>query len=169
MDLIQALSEHETANKLKFARAWLEDPQQPYRAAMKLFPTNGHLAWTAAQEWVNDKIVLAEVERLKQVLTEDDLLPTKAAYLKELLEHARDARKNDPEVGFKYDNLYASMRGHIEKPTAASVTVNNVTVNRVMIQKDHGTNEEYAVTLEGQQNALMHDNDGDITHASNHE
>lgn len=169
MDLIQALTEGERNNKLRFARLWLEDPQQPFRAASKLFPTNGHQAYTVAQQWVNDKVVLDEVERLKQVLTEDDLLPTKAAYLQELLEHARNARRNDPEVGFKYDNLYASMRGHVEKPAPSNITVNNVTVNRVMVQKDHGTDEEYAITLEAQQNALTHDNDSDITHASHHE
>lgn len=167
IETIEAKKQEELEIKTKFARYWLENISNPYSAALRLF-ANPAEAYQRARDWAKDEYVLAELDRLKQTITEEELLPTKAMYLRELLEHARSLRTNDPDNGFKYDNLYASMRGHIEKPASASVTVNNnLTVNRVMVQKDFGNDDEYAVTLEAQQQALMHDNSDAITNASN--
>lgn len=164
------MAEVTTEVKKKFALLWLQYPDAPFNAATKLFanPTD---AYIHANQLVTDPDVLAEVQRLKQETDEDALLPSKASYAREILLYARSLRNSGPLLAkdaVAYDNLYASIRGHVEKPGSNTQTPTNLTVNRVMVTNHFGSKEEYAVTLEAQQAALMHDNaDDTITERRN--
>ena len=151
------IMDNEKELKTRFARLLIDRPTEPYTAMCELFADRRE-AFAKCELWARDPFVLAEKARLEATLSDDDLLPTKGKYLLEVLKYARDMRLADPKIAFQYDNLYAQMRGHVEK-AAPSSTTNNVqlNINRVMRDPDFGSDENYAITLEAQQKALADD------------
>jgi hypothetical protein len=152
-----------------FAMLLIKHPEtQPYTHAMDMFGDTGEgrsLAYTYSTKWLTDPNFIKVKARIKTEAAEDDLLPTKTAYAVEILGTARKLRSEDPKSAIEYDKLYAAMRGHVEK-LSNSTTV-NVQMNRVMVQRDFGNDDEYAMMLEKQQAALSFNADADNTISGN--
>jgi hypothetical protein len=141
----------------KFAAACMRFPDNAYQAACVISPTNFGIAAWIMHNWMGDPVVEREMLRLKAEDDSDGLnfLPGKAQAAKAIWDKAQSC--NDPETFGKLMKLYAEYRGFIEKPGASSVVV-NVPQPRVMIVKDHGTDEEWAAKVAEQQARLTSEN-----------
>ena len=134
-----------------FAAALLRSPDDPFGAALTIFGTDTRRALVASQEWVHDLYVLQKQAELLEKFGEDEFLPSKATLARNVFTLAtttKDAK--DRIAAYK---LYADIRGMIEKQTAiANVTVNN---NRVMVMRDHGTDDDWEEVAKKQQTKLI--------------
>lgn len=148
---IEESAEELSAKKAQFAELLLRNPQA-FEVALVLYPNDTSKALRVATEWPNDP----QVKTLQQSLLdgEEDFLPTKRDAAMLAFAIAKDESKF-AEDRLKALRLYAEIRGFIEKPQIA-VNNNNVTqVNKVLILKDHGTNEQWESTLRSQQKKLI--------------
>lgn len=140
--------------KKAFAAALLYHPNEPFKAGAKVFPGNHTRALTAAQVWVGDPEVLQFQVDLLEEFGEDNFLPNKVMLARRIFELGENERASIPErlAAFR---LYADVRGFIEK--AALIQNNNVTLNqnRVMVVKDHGTDDDWEVKVAAQQSKLI--------------
>jgi len=153
------------ALKEKFAELSLREPDA-FKVALVLYPNDTGRALRVANEWPNDP----QVKEIRQSLVdaEEDgetaFLPTKADASRLAWNIARDADKFT-EDRLKALKLYAEIRGFIEKP---AVNVNNNIQNnvsmRVLVVKDHGTNDEWETKLRSQQKKLIN---GDYSASGN--
>lgn len=141
------------ALKERFAELTLRN--EPFAAALVLFPDDTGRALRVANEWPQDE----QVKTLRQsfIDAEDDgetaFLPTKAEAARLAWNIARDADKMT-EDRLKAIKLYSEIRGFIERPqVAVTNTVNQV--NRVLIVKDHGSDDEWETQLRKQQKRLI--------------
>ena len=136
-------------DKRRFAEVFVRT-QNAATAAMSIITNTGE-ALRQSYLLPADSIVIEEIERIKGVIPEVDLLPTKAELAREVLSRARDTKDNE-EYG-KLMELYFKVMGMIEKP-GTNVDV-SVKVASVMIVKDKGTNEQWASGMEEQQRRLL--------------
>lgn len=146
--------------KKAFAAALLRFPNDPFKAALQLFPSNTLRALTVSQEWISDPFVLNAQSELIEELGEDHFLPSKLTLARRVFELGERERASQSErlAAFR---LYAELRGFIEKP---GFTVQNNTLinnqNRVMVMTDHGSNENWeAKALEQQTKLVEHSRD----------
>lgn len=140
----------DTELKAKFAAELLRNPKEPFLAGLSVFPNDNGRALRAAYEWPNDPEVKAEQARLTAKDGGAGFLPSKAELARAIWDKSTAAY--DAEDFTKLAKLYADVMGFIQKPEpAVNVNVNN---NRVMVVKDHGTNEEWAEKLAAQQREL---------------
>lgn len=164
-----AVAPTETAEQLlalkeRFAELSLRE-SDAFKVALVLFPNDTGRALRIANEWPNDPQV--QTLRASFVDAEEDgetaFLPTKADAARLAWNIARDADKMT-EDRLKALKLYSEIRGFIEKP---QVTVNNNTQNvamRVLVVKDHGSNDDWERTLRQQQKRLVN---GDYSASGN--
>lgn len=143
--------------KLKFAEAWLRNPNNAYAAALFVTKNDSFAAIKICDAWIFDD----EVDRMKRQLIEEHgeehFLPTKCEMIRDVYDRAQACYVDDSYV--KLMKLAADMRGFIEKP---GVTINNTqTNNRVMVipvgrLNDNGTvdADHWEQTAIGQQQAL---------------
>lgn len=134
-----------------FAEFLIESPDDPFTAALKVFPQNTQRALRIAQEWPRDPYVLSEVKRLKAEGGDMDGLPTKADLAREIWNTAKGNVEPDEKV--KLLKLYGEVRGFIDKPQA-NTTVNVEAAPKVMIVKDAGTDADWEARLRRQQRKL---------------
>lgn len=84
-------------NELKaaFAAFLLEDPTQPFAAALKLFPSESQRgeACRVTFAWPNDPFVIVEMERLKAITPANKNIPSKEAVIEELWNLVKGADK----------------------------------------------------------------------------
>lgn len=148
------------AAKLRYAKELLKEPNDPFKAALAIFGSDTGSALRASAQWVNDEEVLAEKERLLEEKEngELDFLPSKADAARLAWKLANDSW--DTEEKLKALRLYADIRAFIEKPSAVKVEQNNVVNNRVMVVKDHGTDDQWAEGLRKQQQKLKEEAQG---------
>lgn len=143
----------ETTLKSAFAAALLRTPHDAFAAACSVFGTDTARALTVANSWVYDTDVLQFQADMIKEFGEDAFLPSKLTLARRIYDLGNDVRAElrDRLAAFK---LYAELRNFIEKP---AVVQNNVTVNqnRVMVVRDHGTNDEWAVKVRSQQARLI--------------
>lgn len=147
--------------KRRFAAEILRKPGNAFEAALSCGLDTG-AALRASVEWLNDEEVLA----FKQQLLEDNergelaFLPSKA----EAARLAWDLANAGPfiEDRLKALKLYSDILGYIEKPSAVNVN-NNVTNNRVMVVKDHGSNENWEENMRRQQAELTKESSGNAS------
>lgn len=143
--------EDESKYKAAFAALLLENPTNPFQAANGVFPDDTRRALWIATHWLNDPEVRKEVDRLRNKGADLDALPSKADLARAAWELTQVGLFEDRIKAMK---LYADIRNFIEKPNNA-VNV-NVNQNRVMIVKDHGSNEQWESELLKQQHDLTH-------------
>lgn len=138
--------------KAQYARLLLK-VDDPFKAALHLFPDNTSRALRVANEWPNDPEVVAAQAELLDEDGEISFLPTKAAFARKIWDRMEEERIA-PEDFAKLGKLYADVRGFIEKPqTNINNNVNNVN-NRVMIIRETGTDEDWEAKLRKQQEDL---------------
>lgn len=142
------------ALKEQFAELSLREPD-PFKVALVLFPNDTGRALRIANEWPSDPAVRTFRQSFVDAEEEGEsaFLPTKAEAARLAWNLARDSER-DGETRHKFLKLYAEMRGFIEKPqVAVNNTVNNTV--RVLVVKDHGSDEDWRTALKAQQKRLI--------------
>jgi len=140
--------------KKQFALALLKMPDEPFKAALQVFPDDTAFALRVCNEWVNDPEVLAHKEDICDDDGELAFLPNKAVLCRAIWQRMKNTR--DPDAYCKLAKLYADVRAFIPKQEqSVNVQVNH---NKVMIIKDHGTDGDWEHKLIQQQTALSNGN-----------
>lgn len=149
------MSQEENSNKTAFARALLRSPHDAFAAAQTVFPDDTGRAAFAARYWTTDAFVKNEMERLcPEVALEKEQalngLPSKEEYALSIWELAQSARV--PEDRIKALTLFGDVMGYRQK---GGITVNNsVETPKVMVVKDHGTDDDWERKVLEQQERL---------------
>lgn len=139
--------------KAEFAKLLLKTPNDPFKAALLLFPDNTSRALRVANEWPADPEVMAAQAELLEEDGELAYLPTKADFARKIWDKM-DEERLAPEDFAKLGKLYADVRGFIEKPqTNINTNVNNVT-NRVMVVRESQSDADWEAKLRKQQEDL---------------
>ena len=152
-------NEEDKEYKTYFAEFLLDTPDDPFKAALKVFPENINRALRVAKEWYRDPFVLSEIKRIKTKGTDLETLPTEADLAREIWDRAKLADSDDDAV--KLFKLYAEVRGFINKPKDGAKINLNVNPN-VMVVKDKGDDSDWEARLRRQQRKMK----GDVEDAS---
>jgi hypothetical protein len=148
----------ENDQKKAFAIALLSDPKDPFACAQSVFGDNVGRALEIQNIWPKDlKVKEYQAEYIKANGAEVGL-PTKENYAQDVYNLAKD-KGIDDEVRLKFYKLYGDIRGFIEKPGMTVNTNTNIDNRKVIVVKDHGTDEEWETKLRAQQKKLVADND----------
>jgi hypothetical protein len=140
--------------KLLFAAELLKvgnAPNEAFRAAIVIFPDDTSLALRAATNWVTDPIVIAEKARLSKDYDEEDYLPSKHDLLREIHDKAKAAVFSEDYA--RLMRLYMEVRGMIAKPQPNTNV--NIIQNKVMVVRDHGTDDNWKAGVKAQQTRLI--------------
>lgn len=150
---------NEAEEKAAFAVLLLKTPNEPFKAAIALFPDNTPRALWVANHWVADPEVLAAIEAIKADKGEMAFLPTKAELAKDIWDRMQGKRPDgsivppSPDDYAKLAKLYADIRNFIEKPaTGPAVTV---VIPRAIEVPTHGTDDQWELAAEKQQTELL--------------
>jgi hypothetical protein len=152
--------EQESKDKVAFAAALLKYPNEPFRAALEIYPQDGQrgLALRVATEWPFDSEVLLAQKTILETKDELDFLPSKADAARAIWALANPSKDGGVwiavEERIKAMKLYCEVRGFIDKSTGPAVVVNN-NDNKVMIVKDMGTIDEWETKALLQQKQLQ--------------
>ncbi len=145
---------NEREGKREFARLLLQYPGDPRRCAIILCAAVGIIdtnqITSIATRWVNDPDVIADRQEMLDEQGEDAFLPSRADVARKLWAIAETAGV-EPDDQIKALKEYAALRGFVNKD-APGITVN---VNRVMMIKDHGSDDEWERNLLTQQSKLI--------------
>lgn len=145
--------EQTRARKKLFAEALLKNPGDPFKVALSVIPDTGE-ALRAAQEWPADFEVIAfQKELTAERGGEGAFLPTDVEAARLAFDIASGAKSASQEQ-INALELYGKIRGFIQKP-GVSLTQNNVTVNKVMVVRDHGPPDEWEAKARRQQEVLI--------------
>lgn len=129
----------------------------PFPAALRIWPKDPGLAAQVAATWVNDPYVVA----FREKLNEDAETAKKPASKEAQVKRIEERIGSFPAAEYlKGERLIAEMLGHIEKAAPPSVTVNanQQVVERVLVYKDHGSNDDWQAKLMLQQSKLIEGN-----------
>ena len=111
--------------KLEFARSLLKNPNDPFKAALMVFPDDNGLALQIASKWPVDKEVINLKKDLIETEGELSFLPGPAEQAKALWDKMLNCRDNTEYV--RLSKLYAEIMGHIKTNNNADVsTVGNI-------------------------------------------
>ena len=142
--------------KEKFVHALLRQ-EDPFKAALAVWPDDVGTALYASNSLPNDPEVIELKEQAIRENGQEAFLPTKADLAKAVWDLANCTDNDEAIKAFK---LYGDIMGFIEtgKGKAPSVTVNNlVDARKVLLVKDHGTDDEWANKVALQQKKLIED------------
>lgn len=142
--------------KEQFAQ-FLEDGFSPFVAAMRLWPNDVSLASVVQSTWPADPFVEAVRERIQAEKKAKTEPAGKSAQIMRITN--RLDRLTDDNY-LKAERLIAEMSGHIEKAAPPSVNIDNrqQVVERVLVVRDHGTDDEWETKMMAQQNKLIEGN-----------
>lgn len=147
------------AAKLRFAEALLLHPDDTFKAALSVFPTDYGLASKVANQWVFDTDVMAAKAHLLETKGEEAFLPTKTAFLNILW--ARMKVEPDTHAFVKVADVYAKSRDFYPKDSGVSINNNNLQptmiTNRIMKVVVSGSDEEWQERARLQQQRLISD------------
>lgn len=138
--------------KKRYAEVLATMPADPFAAALQLFPGETAKALQTASELARDPEVLRQMDAIAQDKGEEALLPSKADLCREVWERMKKAEEERDFANLA--RLYGDIRGFIQRPNEANQMV-NVIEQKVMIVKDHGTNDEWEDKLKKQQHNLI--------------
>lgn len=150
--------DEEKALKEQFAAALLRNPNNAFRAAQDVFPGDGNLtkALVVMRDWPGDSFVIECCSNLVKTYGARKFLPTREDFARLILGEVEGCK--DGELKLKMLRLFGDVMGYIEKPATTVNNNNNCQFgNRVMIVKDHGTNDDWEKRLAQQQAALTTD------------
>lgn len=153
--LIDSRSEAEL--KKEFARLTLsaDNHADNFQAALRLFPTNTNRALRVANEWPICNEVLEARAALIGELGEEATLPSKVTFTRTLYDRMSKCYTTDEFV--KVAKLIADVQGFIEPPKTTINNNNTVAVNRVMIVRENGSDQDWEQKLRKQQEVLVSD------------
>lgn len=153
--------------KAKFARQWLKTPRNPFQAALAVFGTDTGRALLASKEWINDPVVLAEQAHILETEGFRVGLPTKEEYARKIIDAAEETLPDGTsrvafEDKLKAYRLFGEVMGYIERPASTTINNNPQTINRVMIVKEHGSDDDWERRLQNQQQKLISGDSGAV-------
>lgn len=137
--------------KRLFAELLLKNPSNPFEVALKVLSDTGE-ALRAANEWPADLFVIDYQKQLIKKHGDMAFLPNEveSARLADDMARGKVRATTEQIAALK---LYTELRGWTGK--AATINNNNVVqVNRVMVVKDHGTDDEWEAKAIRQQARL---------------
>lgn len=140
--------------KREFALRYLEYRRDASKAASRLFPYDIAARSAAVIDLPYDPLVNETIDELITKFGHEHFLPGKHELAAKIFDVAESARETDDKV--KALKLYADVMGYVEKP--GTVVNNNLsqTVNKVMVLREHGSEEEWEARLVEQQRRLSH-------------
>lgn len=140
--------------KIAFARLLFLDPGNPFECGRKIFPDHTGFACMAAVEWKNDPAVIEEMERLALETPVENLIATKQEAMKNAWNMANDSSIN-PKERVAYLRLFAEMAEYMPEKSSVKNVQKNEVINRVMVVKDHGSDEDWEAKVAEQQRKLI--------------
>jgi len=144
--------------KAAFAEAWLHFPSDPHKAAQSVC-TNTAISYRMALDWVFDPYVKECQEKLIKDRGEDYYLPNRTLLVRRIMEIGEDKTHTAKDRLAAY-KLVAELRDFMPKPEQnTNIQINQ---NRVMIVKDHGTDEEWRLKIAAQQAKLVSEAAADV-------
>lgn len=116
--------------KIKFADAWLRNPNNAFEAALTVTRGEPSKALLMSSAWIYDDEVLQLKGELVEKFGEEHFLPSKTAMLQDILTRARKTPQDDDYV--KLMKLAADMRGMLSDKSNVNINT-TITQNKVMI------------------------------------
>ena len=133
--------------------------QNPWLAAMAVYPKDMSSAMIVEQRWPMDVVVQDHIRKLK---TEQNVtvLPTKEDLLRELWKIGKSAEQNPAKIPERLAALrmYAEVSEFMPRGGGgAAIQINNTTNNQphVLVVPDHGTPEQWMAKARVQQAKLI--------------
>ncbi len=152
---------NEIEEKLKFAELLLKTPDEPFKAALALFPDDVSRALWVAAHWPADPDVKAAQEEALADSGSLSFLPSKAELARDIWQRMQGTKtvegrliSPDADDYAKLAKLYAEVMNFIEKPSITT-NVNNVIVPKVIEIPNYGTAEEWENAATKQQRELL--------------
>ncbi len=142
--------------KQQFARELLKTPTEAFKVASRLFGDDTGRALTISHRWPHDPEVLGFMQAAIEDMGDMHFLPTKAEAARAAWEMSQDPRLPADER-LKAMRLYSDIRGYIERQGGITVNQNNITQNKVMLVRDHGSNADWEIAATAQQTRLIAD------------
>uniref|UniRef100_A0AAU6VZR6 Terminase small subunit n=1 Tax=Pseudomonas phage Pavpe01 TaxID=3138545 RepID=A0AAU6VZR6_9VIRU len=142
----------DTKSKAAYA-AFLLKERDPFKAACMLCPDDTGRALWHATNWPNDPEVLAEMERLRNSPDKLGQIASKFELARFYWDLAQDS-KLDAKDRIAAAEKYGAVAGIYDPRQTNTTNVNIENAPRVMVVKDHGTDEEWEKKAAAQQSAL---------------
>lgn len=149
----------------RYAAEQLRAPGRDIHIALGLIPET-QIAIAAVNAWNNDPTVIRERLRLMEEYGERAELPTKETIAKEILELARASEHSVPDR-LKAYGQYTEMMNYTGRNAGATAAV-NIFSNKVMLVKDHGTNDDWEARAVSQQSGLVKQAQDDAARTETH-
>lgn len=151
----------EDEEKRAFAMLCIQFPNEPFKAALQLFPSNTNRALRVATEWPKDSLVKETISQIYEQCGEFAGLAGKADLARDVWQRMQGIVLDDGTVirpnsedYVKLAKLYADIRGFIEKPST-SVTVNNAIAGNVIEVPVYDNDEDWEKDVQQQQQELL--------------
>lgn len=141
-----------TKSKAAYA-AFLLKERDPFKAALLLCPDDTGLALWHASNWPNDPEVLAEMQKLRNSPEQLTGIATKFELARFYWDLAQDD-KLDAKDRIAAAEKYGAVAGIYDPKQTNTTNVNIENGPRVMVVKDHGTNEDWEAKAAKQQAEL---------------
>ena len=142
--------------KEQFAQ-FLDAGFSAFVAAIRIFPNDAGTAAAVATAWLNDPYVVAYRVNAKENAAAKLKPAPKDAPIKRIED--RLPRMTDDNY-LRGERLLAEMSGHIEKAAPPSINIDNSqkVIERVLVVKDHGTEDQWEARMMQQQAKLIEGN-----------
>ena len=137
----------------RYAAEKLRNEMPDMNIALRLIP-QAYIAQFAVNAWNNDAVVIDEIRRLQDEYGQRAELPTRETVLKEILTMGRDERGTRAERTNSY-KLYAEINGWIGGGANKQTPVVSVFANKVMMVKNHGSDNNWEKSAVTQQANLV--------------
>lgn len=140
--------------KEQFAEKLLLYPDDPFKAALQVFPHDTAQALVVSREWPVDPVVVNFIECVPEEELAEMGVPTKNDLAREAWKRVQ--KTFDHEIAFKG---IETIRKLMYPDQTGPLVQNNTLVDnrRVMVVKDHGTDDEWETQLIAQQTALTNE------------
>lgn len=141
----------EQMQKEAFVTEWLRTGD-PFKAAHTVFPADPGRAMRASWEWTKDADVLEYRQALLSATDGCAGIPSRNELARELYQFIGNIE--DKELRLSGYELFAKMMGYIEKPSPVTIDNRHVTVNKVLVVRDHGSDDAWERQLSENQKRL---------------
>lgn len=138
--------------KPKYAALLLKE-KEPFDAALRLSPDNTGVALWCATNWTNDPEVVEEMARLKGESDAVKSIATKYDLARLYWNMAND-EKIEPKDRLTAAEKFGAVAGIYDPKQNNNMNINVDAAPRVMIVKDHGSNDDWEVRAATQQREL---------------
>lgn len=150
----------ELEQKKLFAKALMKFPDDPFSAAKQVFGLDTNKALSVYLKWPKDIDVLAFRAELMEVNGGVDReLPTKQKIASDVYQLSSDSSYSFDDR-LKAYSLVCKILGYLDDSAKVNVQNNNIT-NKVMVMRDHGSDEDWETKLMEQQRQLIAESERD--------